>query len=365
MTELKWITTADAKAMISATTSPYPKDVLQQALASAPTARDDEQLALLALREGQLAGWMWFTYGWFSDNGTRVRVASAQNHFTYERFRGLGIGTAIIVENLQLPMHCVFSGISAAAMPIYVKLGFHFFDEWPIYRLPLSAPGIARNWRAEHYARGGGFKGALAGYQQVRRGMRDVLSAGTGNWQPIDGARVVDALCEIGTYRHRRFQMPWNLDAVDAAARGRDPNMHAFVLRNATGEQRYASIYVREESVRLPLSSRHTVFRDGHVNEIYPPVEDVATAGAIVGTLAREARTRGLGSLSLYASTPALDQVLGGFGLRRQQRRILTVKPPVLDPAAPAPVQLAENWWCRALNEDQVEETALSTRLLG
>ncbi|MGE3773755.1 MAG: hypothetical protein AB7I32_12575, partial [Gammaproteobacteria bacterium] len=321
MTELRWITTAQTKEFLSATSSPYPKDVLQQALDSAPTAQDDEQLALLALREGQLAGWMWFTYGYFSDDGTHVRVASAQNHYTYDKFRGLGIGTAIIVENLKLPMHCVFSGISAAAMPIYVKLGFHFFDEWPIFRLPLGGLGMVRNWRSEHYARGGGIGGALGALRHVQGDRQRVVAMQPGSWRALDGARVVDALGEIARYRHRRFQMPWNLDAVDAAARGRDESMYAFVLENAGGERRYASIYVREESVRMPLSRRQGVFRDGHVNEIYPPVEDVDTARALVAELARLARARGLGCLTIYASTPALEEALTAWGQRRQQRR--------------------------------------------
>lgn len=362
MTEMKWITTADAKAMLSATTSPYPKDVLQQALASAPTARDDEQLALLALRGGEVAGWMWFTYGWFSDNGTHVRVASAQNHFTYDKFRGLGIGTAIVVETLRLPMHCVFSGPSGAAMGIHTRLGVRFFDQWPIFRLPLNALGIARNWRGELYSR---HMGRVKSLLHVRAGMNAALGAATATWHVIAGSEVASALERVASYRHRRFQLPWNLDAIDLAARDKDDSMCAFVLQNSTGRQHYCSIYVREESVRLPFSTRSAQFLDGHLNEIYPPIEDAETARSVIAVLARIARQRGLGCLSIYASTPALRTVLEQYDLRQQGHRMVAVIPPVLDPDNPQPVEISENWWCRALNEDQVEETAMSARLLG
>lgn len=365
MIELKWLTVAAAKSMLSAVTSPYPRDVLKSALASAPTAREDEHVALFALYEGRLAGWMWFTYGIFSDNGVAVRAAAAQNLYTIENYRGLGVGTSLIDASCRCPMYCVYSGISAAAMPLYLKLGFSFFDEWPIYRLPLGGWGVVRNWRSDYYEGKNGISGALRALRRVRGERERVIRERSAGWVSLDGEKVADTLCEIARYRHRRFQVPWNLDAVDAAARGHDESMYAFVLENSGGERRYASIYVREEEVRIPLTGRRVAFRDGHLNEIYPPVEDAGTARALVAELARLARARGLGCLSIYASTPALEEVLTAWGLRRQQRRILTVKPPVLDPQRPAPVQLAENWWCRALNEEQVEETARSTRTLG
>jgi hypothetical protein len=356
MTEYVWVTADEAKKRIGRGDETLPVDLLKKALLASPNVENHEQLAVFATEGEKVAGWMWFTYGYFADEKKLVRIASAQNHWTSEEFRGRGIGTGLVKETLKLPMYSVFSGPSGQGLPIHRKLGINFLDEWPIYRIPLLWAGKLRNWRAQIYDEKSQ-RTPVQAYIDVERSRAQVLRGVRQGWEALAADDVCDGVAVLAKLRQKRFQFPWNCEAIWRAARCENDGMRTYLFRNPDGKKFFVSVYLREECVRLPLTQKCVRLKEGHVNEIFPPIESESDAAAIVAILGRRSLEEGVDSLALYGSTSAIIAAMDRAGVPRIGARMVAIIPPRAEDAGTDAASLAKNWWCRVLNEEQVEET--------
>lgn len=365
MIECRWFTNEQAIGAIGDAASPQLSEILVGAAKSAPTAHGSDPVALIAFKGDAIAGWIWFTYGIITDNGHPIRVAAAQNLYTHPEFRGCGAGKMLIQESLNIGMPCIYSGISGQAMPLYQKLGFTFLDMCPIYRLPLNLGGLIRNWRAEYYGSANlGIAGIARSLIKMRRITRHALSSRAGAWHIASIECARNAFDRISTHRARRFQVPWGRDYFLASLEGIRNNPTVVVLNNSASdlnESRLVSIYRRDAEVRVPFTTHTARFIDGHVNEIYPPIENATSAIEIICTLSREARRTGVGCLSIYGMTAAIRQACEALGLSIQGEKRFAIRSGGLNESIAAELSKGENWWCRAMNEEQIEETALDS----
>lgn len=349
-----------------ATASSYSDDIIEilaQALRCAPTARPEDPILFLASIDGKMAGRMMITYGHISDNGQVLRVAAAQDHYTDPQFRGQGIGTKLIKKCLDLPLPCMWGGISGQARPLYDHLGFSFIDESPMYRLPLNAAGILHEWRNELYSVAPNRpekKTASGAMRTVWASQKKALHSPTDAWRPIEYTKALLIAKRLAELRYRRFQVPWNLELISSELKGERPQHNAVVLRceEKPGAERLITVKRRTADARFPMTRLRLPFADGHVNEIYPPIDDKSDALGIIKALSVQAKQWSYGNLSIYGMTAAVREACADIGLFPRGAKSVAIMPMGLDEQLAAAIRDPGNWWCRALNENDLEEAA-------
>lgn len=368
MPQYEWFTKLSALQHLSAKSEDALSRNLAGALRSSPNALNDDPIVLIAFENKEIAGWIRFTYGYVSDQGVLVRIAAAQNLFTDQRFRGMGIGTALIKQSLELPLPCIYSGISAAAMPLYEKLGFSFIHRWPVFRLPLSTSSAIRALRdIRAQQEKDGKRGWLTPIRALVATKRCVWRTDSNHWQvmePEDALRAFEALAKT---KSARFQFPWNRGVVFESLKLTDNAHAAFVLENkraGTGEKYYVSLYCRQADARVPFTDRKMTFSDAHLNEIYPPLTDSLVARELIAAVAKKASSIGIGCLSIYGHTTALTDACEGLEIHEQGKSSFAIRARTTEMDFNTAIEDPDYWWCRALNEDQLEEARQDAELI-
>lgn len=368
MPQYEWFTKLAALQHLSAKGEDALSRNLAGALRSSPNALDDDPIVLIAFENQEIAGWIRFTYGYVSDQGVLVRIAAAQNLFTDQRFRGAGIGTTLIKQSLQVPLPCIYSGISAAAMPLYEKLGFSFIHRWPVFRLPLSTSSAIRTLRdIRAQQEKDGKQGWFPPVRALVSAKQSVSRTDSNHWQVLEPEDALRAFEALATTKSARFQFPWNRRIVfESLKRTNDAHL-ALVLENkrtGRGEKYFVSLYCREADVRIPFTDKKITFSDAHLNEIYPPLTDSLVARELVAAVARQASSSGIGCLSIYGHTRALVEACESLKIHEQGKSSFAIRARTSDVAFNAAIENPANWWCRALNEDQFEEARQDADLI-
>lgn len=340
--------------------------LLARALQECRNWKPGDRVILVALDDGRPAGHVKFTYGQITRLGEKMRVAAAQDLFTDPRYRGQGIGSALISKSLEIGMPCLYSGISGQAMPLYKKLGFSFIDCAPVYQLPLSLLAFIREWRTWLYKleREPGTqsqKGALRALQMTLRSRRTLHNPAATAWIRLDTREACEELGKLSKTHSRMFQVPWATGLVLSALKGDLRHMHAAVFEKAGsgGRVRHlVTIYRQRATLRIPLTLRQIELADGHLNEIYPPIGDLDSALGILRAVAQYGRRIRLDNLSIYAMTEELQSACERLGLASSASKSVAIQPLGVPNALAAEMVRPENWWCRMANEEQLEEAA-------
>lgn len=337
--------------------------LLSRALQESRNWKPADRIILVALDDGRPAGYVKFTYGHVTRHGQSMRVAAAQDLFTHPDYRGRGIGSGLISKSLEIGMPCLYSGISGQAMPLYRKLGFTFIDCAPVYQLPLRLRAIVREWRAWLYHMQDDAemreKSALRALRMTLRARRNLLRVSAPAWRQLEMKEAVHEVRKMARVQSRMFQIPWSIDLLLSALNGDVRHMHAAVFTErfvAGGSCRLVTIYRQAANVRIPMTRRHLKLADGHLNEIYPPITDFASALGVLSAAARYAKDLGLDNMSIYAMTDQLRSACEHVGLVSSAAKSVAIQPLGLSEALALEIVRPENWWCRMANEEQLEE---------
>lgn len=317
----------------------------------------DDFVCLLAIDKSNVAGRILFTYGHITHNQKLIRVAAAQDLFTNPQYRGQGIGASLITKSLEIGMPCIYSGISAAAMPLYKKLGFSFIDRSPIYQFPIGFSAILKEWRGKIYSQEKPNK--LHALRTTLQSRSSTLAKGI-EWLPLDSETAKEEVNSLLQCNIRPFQIPWNPELLLAGFKGENTKLHPMVLEHTSvhgGKKRHMiSIYRKTAHVRLPFTSRNIAFSDGHLTEIYPPPSDTNTALDLIGAAINEAKKASFRNLSIYAMTDSLQAACESLALSSYHRKSVAIQPTGMSTVVAEEMLNPENWWCRVRNEDQIEE---------
>lgn len=370
MLELRWYTKDECERSVATGASDL-NEVLANAVRSAPTATPADRVALIAFLDEKMVGRILFTYGGLADNDSYLRVAAAQDLFTDPQCRGKGVGSGLIAESLKLGIPCIYSGMSAQAQPIYEKMGFSFIDTSPIYRLPIGICGLLRHWRTLRDVQGeqGVVRpSAMSCCSEMLRSRWLVAHQASDKWLPVPADDARNTVRDLFKLRHRRFQVPWNLKAVDLALNGGHEKNDAIVIGKKGGSSNdvvFVSISKRKASVRIPYSKKFVQFIDGHVNEVYPPLRSVDDCIGVIGAIFKYGVSRHYSNLSIYAMTPDFVKACDKLGLRRLGAKSVAISPVGLNGETQSAILSPNQWWCRSLNENHFEEAGYPGVSLG
>jgi GNAT superfamily N-acetyltransferase len=322
----------------------------------------DQLVGVVAVLDGRIVGRNFFFHCPIEVRGHPVECLVSNDLFVAPEYRPRGIGVYIKMHVLKLGYPQISSGVSQAMQRVQdAWSAYSKIDSTPAYAIPVSRLGALRVARLCAQTPAGGERGGTLFHlvRQVRASQR--LAHGAD-----DGARRLpprSALAALdGVLDSARFpvQIPWNrallLDAL--AGQARKPLAAVYAASDACPH--LLTGYLRHRSGRA-LLQRSTTFRELHVNEIFPPVRDAAVARSLLGHAVREARTVGADLVQFYASTAELRGACEAAGLRSFIGKSVYIAPNTRSAEASTLLRAPENWWFRALNEDQFEEVATST----
>lgn len=332
----------------------------------------DETVAILATDGGRIVGRILLAHSDVLVDGTPRRFLVGRNLLVREEYRRHAVGIQLLARVMRLGKPYIAASVSAEMGRIFdAWRNFHRVDATPVYALGLDRYGVARTTRlALQQLHAAGKRVALL---DTVRGVlaRAWRALGTlimvpGGFARLPADEAEAALESIARTRRFRVQIPWHRDTVVAALRRGTGNCRAAVFRDrrsSCAPARLLTLYFRtiEGGVYSVRDVRQ--LRVAYLNEVFPPLDDDRTARYAVGLAAREARSAGAGILFVCAATPALERACAGLDLA--MRRSIYVTPAGLDPAAATAVVEPGNWWCRAVNENQFEESYAPDGLMG
>ncbi|RLA40598.1 MAG: hypothetical protein DRR42_25685 [Gammaproteobacteria bacterium] len=360
--EYRWFTVDQSRALVSKANNGSLSSILKKALNSAQNACSNDVIALLALDGETVAGRIFFTYGHFSSASGNIRIAAAQALFTTTEYRGRGIASTFASKCNEMNVPCFHSGLSHRSLRLFEKLGFYFIDRSPVYQIPIHSKGILKEWRNRLdrlNAEDRKLSNVARILSQVLKARRAVLKKNASEFFCLPPSLSCLAIEQLMETRYKPFQIPWDKDLVLGAVKGNNSRLRVLALKNkskTSEEIFFITIYNEVRQVRLPGGAKKVTFMNGLVNEIYPPPPTKKVAISLLRSVTVMAKIWGFDNLSVCAMTLGLEEACQSLGLNYYGRKSLAIQPNGLNKDLADKVKEPENWWCRAFNEDMVEE---------
>ena len=326
---------------------------------------ENDTVAVVAFDGERIVGKILFGYGWlpFDNTSIRLALALAQDLLVSEEYRGRGIGLAILQKSTEIKVPQIHSGLSGMALPLIEKLGFLSIDRTPSYQLALSAKGLLRLIRADFHAHATGalpairiaIRSALSQFTQHKRLISNRSGAVT-----LSAAEAIRQLPFLTAHRERRFQIPWNNSKLIAGVKGVDKGFAAWVISVGNMKEprnHLVTAYLFERHIRIPLTNRLVPLSEWRVNEIYPPVKDHDTTRRLIPGISANLSKIGADVMELFAPTEALVSACTALGLVQSIHKSMLLVPSGVSDDLKSDLLEPSQWWCRALNENQFEES--------
>lgn len=325
----------------------------------------DAVCAIVALEEGQLVGKIQIVYGVLEVEGKRQPCAIGAGFFVLEAYRNRGVGLAILVRAMKLGYPYIEASVSGEMGKILDALKGRFtrVDASPVYQVPCNWPGILRLARWEYY------ESDQVGTRWS--GSSEKLRKTWLNWRRRralhrPGSRIVvepssrhqELLTAHRELRSHPVLVPWSDEVMHSALAGTAPQCRAwFVSRSGEPSQTWlVSIYLRARVLGSTDTGEDKVQIEAVLNEVHPPLDDEAPVQELLAFVLREAQAINASMLHINAMTSAMVRACRDLGLGSRASKKIYV---AVDRRSEHAAALTEphNWWCRAINESQFEET--------
>lgn len=365
--DFKILSKSDALALDPKTYNPEEHPYGNLRLESAARVRGDEAVAIVALDRSVIVGKILLRYASIPFEEGILRLALGQDMLVSPDYRGRGIGTALIEKSLEVEAPTIHSGLSGLSRPLFEKFALPSIDRSQAYQLPLSWKGFLRAVRdsgalARESRSGFSAPGQLVHDSRTWRSqLHRTRSLASSMSRPLCETDALAALSEILSPRVRRFQIPWNLTKLRAGLANVDSDFCAIVtdVTTASKSQRFLiTAYRYPRKIRLPFTKTQRPLDEWRVNEIYPPVVDSSLGQVAVASIATRLAQRGADVMEIFCHTAELELACADLGLRKSlTKSMLLVPPRSYKPELACLICNPNEWWCRAMNEEQFEES--------
>jgi hypothetical protein len=324
--------------------------------------------AIAAFDDDRLVGRIAIVYTDLLVMENRVRCAVGQNFFVLDEYRDRAVGLSILLKAMRLGLPYIESGVSGQLRQILDSWKqFIPIDRSPIFQVGLDRKGLVQMAKWGHYAEERRDSIPLELLHKMRlvvRTWRQSRSVSAGRSRDELRALPPEAFARgferVATAPAASVQVPWNVGLLQRAVEGKDRNRGAWILERGPSSAWLLTLYRQERVLGVDDDGRTHSVLEAHLNEIYPPVHDEATAQCFLAFAYDRAKRMGASILQVHAMTPAIDSVCRRLGLLSRMTKSVYIAPSGVDPATKACLSDPKAWWCRAFNEDQFEEAFLS-----
>jgi hypothetical protein len=303
----------------------------------------------------------------------KTTVASATNRnlqciitkdlFISPRYRKKAVGALFIFSILSLKKPYVFGGVASKLKKSLLSWNRCIrIDQSPIFYFPQSVVGrlktffvIVRNCFDNDLDRP--YPAKLAAWFRLF----NVLPRRANNsLQKLCAEQAVIVIPGLLKEFAKPYQIPHNIPKMIDAAQGGDQSISVEVYREyGTNRNFVVSQYWSEESFGFgkvdALLPRLIV---ATVTEIYPPPENIQLTQNLMHQALMSARRQGADICKILCQTESMVFAAEKFdGLHLLNNSVFAFLPKS-DRKTFSGIDKSENWWCRAVNEKQLEEAA-------
>ncbi len=284
--------------------------------------------------------------------------------YVNEEFRRKGIGKRLMQNILNLGIPQISTSVSSSMERIldswneYVRV-----DSSPIFTVPVNIIGAIRYSRIELY-QNTDYKWALVNI--LFRNATNMVKFRTKRISCIkilSASESISCLEKVVTSMKFPVQVPWDFEIITRALDGKESGMKAWIIEipKDQGHSRHlVTFYIKSSRIRI-YGSREVNLKEAHLNEIFPPLNDWKAECEVIAFCYNQARQLSIGSIKIYALTDSLANECKKLGLFRAGHKLIYIAPIGLEGHIFNTLVDKDNWWCRAIGEDQFNETLNTT----
>lgn len=302
-------------------------------------------------------------------NGRGQRCAVGSNFMVLKEYRKSAVGLSILLKAMNLGMPYFEASVSRQMRGILEKMKqFYHVDNSPVFQLGLDKSGIVQiaSWDFYKKTMAPGFLSEMLTKMQVLSGSwlhgRKLLRLGKGKYElikPEEGINIIEAHF---TVPRAAVQIPWNRDLLVDGLSGKSRDFRAWLISLPSDSERYrlVTLYRRDRVLGQDARGNPKIIREAHLNEIYPPPGDDDPVMPLLAFASRQALKAGASVLHIHALTGGVENACRQLGLGSHISKAVFVAPGDIDVEIRKSLTDPGKWWCRAFNEDQLEEATVS-----
>ncbi len=331
----------------------------------------EDVIAVIALDENEIVGRNLLSYCEISVAGEPINCIVSQRVYVKEEYRTKGVGVYVKMHLLRLGLPQLSSSVSAAMQKVYDSWGeYHRVDDSPIHSIPLTTASFLRDCRLDYYAQIS--NGENTGWLFLARHMLHKIKAATRlsllpsgqAGKLLNGTEACSALEEIVNLQKLPIYTPWDKKKIKSALAGSEQGMKAWVYKTSNQNKTtpyLLTAYIKYKATRVVGNQREKL-KELHVNEIFPPVENKSDAIKIIHFVRKLAKTLSFDTVHIYAMTSELQQACHQLQLASFYNKSVYIVLRGVNEAQASLLIDPNNWWCRAINEEQFEESYCTQR---
>jgi len=332
------------------------------------TSQDEDLVAIIATENSKIIGMISLGYSDIFVNGEIKRFLISGGFCVLEEYRNQSVGIRILGKILKLDMPYIASGLSGSMIGILDNWrNFHKIDGSPVFGVGTSFLGTVRLGRLalnKQFEQKNSINPLQTFLMLAKQWLIRLLLLNS----PVsalgheEGARRLD---EVLSSWQAKIQVPWSRKKLsDSLQNKQHGNDYSWIVSHnisCTEKLYLVSINLRNVETSVLNTKDIRVLKTARLLEIFPPVEDEQTARDLIAFAYAQARKLRADILFCFAMTASLKTVCTkmdmhhGFnksvyiGLNRVETDFHRL---IIDP---------DSWWCRAENEDQLEESRASS----
>lgn len=357
--------------IIDSSTSSIPRagvqasDSARAAIRCSQDILPDEVCGIVAFDDAKAVARIGLFYTQILIDGRLQKCAVGSGFFVDQNYRDRAIGLAILLKALTLGVPYIEASVSGQMFNILRKLQkFKRVDRNRVFQVPVDCAGILQMARWDLYSQNNQAasyivdklrKARIIG--SLWRQRQRIARATSTVVQVMEADQALEYCLDHFHKACFRVQLPWTVVGLRRALSGDDPNHAAWLLKVGDGGPWLVSLYRRARVLGYDDTGQPRMLLEAHLNEIYPPPNSVSSVLPLLSFALKHAMNMTTQVMHIHAMTPAIFEACKQSGLHSRTEKSIFIAPVGVDDATRTVLSDAGNWWCRAISEDQFEES--------
>lgn len=329
---------------------------------------DDDLVAIIATENNKIIGMISLGYSDVFVNGEIKRFLISGGFYVLEEYRNQSIGIRILGKILKLDMPYIASGLSGAMNGILDNWrNFHKIDGSSVFGVGTSFFGTVRLGRLALNTQFEQKKSItpLQVFLTLAKQWLIQLRLLNSPVSALSHEEAVRRLEEVLSSWQAKIQIPWNRKKLSDSLQNQQlGNDHSWIVsHNFSGTEKLylVSINLRKVETSVMNTKDIRVLTTARLLEIFPPVEDEQAARDIIAFAYVKAKKLKADILFCFAMTVSLNEFCNKMDMHHGFDKSIYVGLNRVETDYHRMLIDADSWWCRAENEDQFEESMVTS----